>query len=111
MATLKNIMGEEKMYKREAAMDIRGAEVSEISDELKKELEIEGGVQLNNIRNGKWKDAGIKDGFIITFIDKREIKTINDLMAALSNKTGGILVEGYYPEGESAAYAVIWTDN
>jgi len=107
-ATLKNIMGEERMYRREAAMEIQGATISEIDDDTKDNLDISGGVQLNNIKNGKWSEAGIKDGFIITSVDKREIKTINDLMASLANKEGGILIGGTYPDGEEVYYGIKW---
>jgi len=107
-ATLKNIMGEEKMYSRDATMEIQGASVSEIDKKIKDKLDINGGVQLNNIKSGKWADAGIKDGYIITSVDKMEIKTVNDLMASLANKSGGILIGGVYPDGEEVYYGVKW---
>ena len=107
-ATLKNIIGEERMYSRNATMEIQGASINEIDNDLKKKLDIEGGVQLTDIGSGKWQDAGIKDGFIITSIDKKEIKNINDLMSALANKTGGILIGGVYPDGEEGYYGIKW---
>ncbi len=107
-AKLKNVIGEERMYSRTSTMELQGADIVEIDDKLKKELDLSGGVQLNNIRSGKWKDAGIQDGFIITSIDKREIKTINDLMGALANKSGGILIGGVYPNGDDGYYGVKW---
>lgn len=107
-ATLKNIMGEEKLYSRNATMEIQGASVTEIGDDLKKQLDIEGGVQLTRIGEGKWKEAGIQDGFIITSIKEKEIKTINDLMGVLSNLSGGVLISGVYPDGEEAYYGIKW---
>jgi len=107
-ATLKNIMGEEKLYSRNATMEIQGASVTEIGDDLKKQLDLEGGVQLTRIGEGKWKEAGIQDGFIITSIKEKEIKTINDLMGVLSNLTGGVLISGVYPDGEEAYYGIKW---
>jgi Do/DeqQ family serine protease len=107
-ATLKNIMGEEKMYAREAAVEIQGATLSEIDEDTKDNLDIEGGVQLNDIKSGKWREAGIKDGYIITKIQNREINTVNDLMAALANATGGILIEGVYPDGKEVLYGIKW---
>jgi len=103
-ATLKNTMGDEKMYSRTSSMEIKGARIREIDDGLKKKLDLNGGVQLNEIQEGPWKEAGIKESFIITKIDKRDIKTVNDLMAALSNKSGGILIEGKYPDSEDIYY-------
>jgi len=107
-ATLKNIMGEERMYRREATMEIQGATVEEVNDELKEKLKIKGGVQLNNIKQGKWAESGIDEGFIVTSVDKREINTINDLMASLANSSGGILIGGIYPDGEEAYYGIKW---
>lgn len=107
-ATLKNIMGEERMYRREAAMEIQGATVEEVNKDLKEKLDIEGGVQLKNIEQGKWAESGIEEGFIITSVDKRVIKTINDLMASLANTSGGILIGGIYPDGEEAYYGIKW---
>jgi Do/DeqQ family serine protease len=107
-ATLKNIMGEERMYSREAAMEIQGATITEINEDIKDKLDLEGGVQLNNISDGKWKEAGIKDGFIITKIQNREVKTVNDLMAALANASGGILIEGIYPDGTEELHGIKW---
>jgi len=107
-ATLKNIMGEERMYSRNSTMEIQGADITEIDPELRKSLGIDGGVQLNNIRSGKWKEAGIENGFIITSVDKREVKSINDLMSALANKTGGVLIGGVYPDGEEGYYGIKW---
>jgi hypothetical protein len=33
---------------------------------------------------------------------------INDLMSALANKTGGILIGGVYPDGEEGYYGIKW---
>lgn len=107
-ATLKNIIGEERMYRREAAMEIQGATIEEVNDDLKEKLDIKGGVQLNNIKQGKWAESGIENGFVITSVDKREINTINDLMASLANSNGGILIGGIYPDGEEAYYGIKW---
>ena len=107
-ATLKNIMGEERMYAREAAMEIQGATIIEIDEDTKDKLDLDGGVQLSDIEDGKWKEAGIKDGYIITKIQNREIKTVNDMMAALANTSGGILIEGVYPDGKEVLYGIKW---
>ncbi len=107
-ATLKNVMGEIKVVDRSSGMEMQGATLVEIDEDTKEKLDINGGVQLKNIGPGKWNDAGIMDGFIITSVDKRNIKTINDLMSALSNSEGGILIGGVYPGGEEAYYGLKW---
>jgi len=71
--------------------------------ELKK-LNINHGVQITNLQNGKFMQAGIKEGFIITKIDGIAIRTVKDIMSALENKAGGVLIEGMYPNGIKAYY-------
>ena len=82
-----------------------GADFSAVSDEDMTKLGISGGVRIDKLEPGKLRSAGIREGFIITNIDKKPINTIDDLMSALDNKTGGILIEGIYPNGTRAYYA------
>jgi hypothetical protein len=42
----------------------------------------------------------MKEGFIITHVNKRPINEVNDLKREISNARGQILVEGIYPNGE-----------
>lgn len=107
VATLKNMAGDVGIVRVEGTV-IEGATCAEIGDELKEGLDIHGGIQLNDINNGKWKDAGIRSGFIITSIDKRKVSSINELMTALANREGGTLIGGVYPDGESAYYGIGW---
>ena len=59
---------------------------------------------MTKLLSGKLKAAGIKEGFIITSIDKKPIKTTEDLETALKTKQGGVLIEGIYPNGMRAYY-------
>jgi S1-C subfamily serine protease len=53
---------------------------------------------------GKLRGAGVKNGFIITKIDGELVKSPEDLTAILKQKSGGILLEGVYPNGTRAYY-------
>ncbi|MBU1720138.1 MAG: deoxyribonuclease HsdR, partial [Bacteroidetes bacterium] len=53
---------------------------------------------------GKLRSAGIREGFIITRVDKTPISNTNGLITALKSKKGGILIEGIYPNGMKAYY-------
>ena len=103
---LKNVMGDLSIVKKESTIEIDGATFAELKDELKEKLGINGGVQLRDIKSGKWKDAGIKEGFIITFIDKRPISGLADVAASLSGKNGRYFVEGIYPNGQEDYYRI-----
>ena len=64
-----------------------------------RQLNINNGVKIQSIIDGKMKNAGLTKGFIITHLDKEPIRTKKQLMNYLNLKKGGILVEGLYPNG------------
>ena len=51
-----------------------------ISDDDKRELKIDRGLRIVKLGSGKLRSAGVKEGFIITSIDKRPIITIEDII-------------------------------
>jgi hypothetical protein len=65
-------------------------------------------VALVKLTNGKWKKAGVKVNFLITFIDKVPVENAEDVNRIMENKSGGVLVEGVYPNREKAVYAIDW---
>jgi S1-C subfamily serine protease len=81
-----------------------GATFSEVDDAAKGKLGIGGGAQITKLGNGKFRNAGIREGFIITLIDKKEVYSVNDVLDALKDKKGGTLIEGVYPNGMKAYY-------
>lgn len=107
MATLRNAAGTMDIVEVKNEFVSQGATFTEISNELKENLKIEGGVQVASIDDGKWKDAGLKEGFIITEISDRSIESLDDFRRYLSNPKGdGILIEGMYPDGDKAYYGL-----
>ncbi len=86
-----------------------GATFADISREEMEELGISGGVKLEELASGVWKEAGIKEGFVITRIDKEEIRNLDDLVNSIERPRGeGMLIEGYYANGEKAFYGIGW---
>ncbi|NND94261.1 MAG: PDZ domain-containing protein [Flavobacteriales bacterium] len=67
-------------------------------------LNISSGAKLKQDRSGYFRRAGIKEGFIITRIDKKNITGPEDVTALLDSKEGGVLIEGVYPNGTVAYY-------
>ena len=80
-----------------------------VSDAEKSKLNIDHGAKISEVMKGKFKEAGIPVGFVITTIDKINVYTPNDVYKALDGKTGGILVEGYLPSGEKKYYVLEMT--
>lgn len=67
--------------------------------------EVKGGVKITSLEAGKLRSAGIKEGFIITSIDKKKVASLDDVKSVLENKEGGVLIEGIYSNGMKAYYA------
>ena len=102
--TLRNMHGDTEIVKGENPGDIFGAKFAAVSDRDKEELGIRYGVKITELGNGKFKDAGIKKGFIITQVNKNPVLEVNELKRIINNSRGGILVEGIYSNGEVAYY-------
>jgi len=83
------------------------ADFSNIDDKMKEELDIENGVEVSNIRNGKIMKSGIKEGFIITHVDHQKIDDLEDFNSVIkSKKGGGVLIGGVYPNGMKKYYGL-----
>lgn len=83
---------------------ILGATLKDLEVSEKTKLKISGGAKINTLGTGALKNAGIKEGFIITRINKVQIKSVKQASQILKETKGGILLEGYYPNGSSAYY-------
>ncbi|BDC99983.1 Do family serine endopeptidase [Persicobacter psychrovividus] len=106
--TLKNMMGETTAVKYAGSTKIEGATFANLTPKDKEALEVKGGAKIMELKAGKFKDAGLREGFTITQIDKRPIHNTEDLSRVLSSKKGGILIEGKYEEGDPVYYALGW---
>ncbi|MEQ6120082.1 Do family serine endopeptidase [Reichenbachiella sp. MALMAid0571] len=109
-AVLKNTLGTTNTVASSNNFIISGATFEDVSKKDKENLDLEGGVKIAKLEKGKWKDAGLKEGFIITGIDKRKINNVEDLSSLLTRTApgDGLLIEGIYPNGEKAYYGIGW---
>jgi len=81
-----------------------GATFAEVTDSDMRKLNIQNGLRIAKLGAGKLLSAGIREGFIITSVDKKKINSIDDIKASLENKKGGVLIEGVYSNGMRAYY-------
>lgn len=108
---LKNNEGNETMVKREVKTELNGIVVEDVQFKELADLQLEGGVRVKTVTEGKWKDAGILENFIISHIDKVPVDNVEDLNQLLDFKKGGILVEGIYSDGSKGVYGIEWLPN
>jgi len=100
--TLRNRHGDTQILRDNTT--VLGAEFEIVSNREKQNLEIGNGIKITNLTKGKLKEAGLKEGFIITNVNKKSIFEVSDFKREIGNARGGILVEGVYPNGELAYY-------
>jgi Do/DeqQ family serine protease len=82
-----------------------GAEFEVADGKTLKKLGLDNGVRIVRIEpNGLLADRGIEPGFIITRIDNKQVFKVDDIEEILSHKSGGVLIEGVYPNGVRAYY-------
>ncbi len=101
--TLRNKHGDTEIIKKEGP-GVFGAVFEEISEKEKQHYRIRNGLKIVELNNGKFRDAGIKKGFIVTDVNKRPVYEVKDINYIINNATGGILIEGISPDGELEYY-------
>jgi len=107
-ATLRDYEGNATIQSPELRNSISGAVFEELSDKDLQKYEIDGGVRIQQLGEGPWKDAGVEAGLIITRIDKIKIDDLEDLNRTLENKNGAFLLEGMYENGDHGIFGVTW---
>lgn len=81
-----------------------GADFEEMNSSDLAKFRINNGVKIKKLSVGKLSQVGIKEGFIITSIDKKKVSNTQDITNLLENKSGTVLIEGFYPNGARAYY-------
>lgn len=106
--TLKSAPNEMQIMQKEGTLE--GATFEALDAATKQRLGLAHGVQVKCLEKGKWQQVGIKKGFILLYIDKEPVTTLEQLSTFLKNKKGGILVEGIYPNNSKKIeyYGIGW---
>ena len=103
---LRNREGDTEIVRKDDAVNLLGATFETPGSEENARLGLKGGAKVSKLGSGKLLSAGIREGFIITSIDKKPIYSKEDLSNALKDKQGGVLIEGVYPGGQRAYYGL-----
>ncbi|MFP4557832.1 MAG: Do family serine endopeptidase [Bacteroidales bacterium] len=105
-ATLRNMKGGFEIVRSSEIIEALGAELKEVDSNLMRKLGINHGIQIVDLKDGKLKEGGVEEGFIITRINRNNVKNVEDVPQILQNVSGGVLIEGVYPNGLVAYYAI-----
>ena len=102
---LRNLQGDTKIVKSEIYDTILGATIVEIDNEVKQSLGIKNGVKIADLGAGKLRAEGVKEGFIITQVNNKDIFSVEELKKIINSIKGGVYIKGIYPNGVIAYYA------
>ena len=104
---LKNRVGNSEPITRETT-DVAaalGGKFSDVSKQACQKLEIRGGVQVTSIkRDGLLGRSGVKEGFVITYLNDRPVLSVADLQR-MDEKISTI--DGVYPNGQAVRYVIV----
>lgn len=110
-ATLRNMQGTTSITKKGDFSEL-GCAFMKLSPEAKKKLGINNGVKVTGLKAGNIKDAGIKDGFIITEINGKNVNSSDEVEAIYNSVMKDdaaekvLFITGIYPTGKKYYYAV-----
>ncbi len=110
-ATLRNTQGNTTITTKGDFSEI-GCAFMKLTAEQKRNLGISRGVKVASVKNGVFRDAGIKDGFIITDINGRavdspdDVEQIYNIIMKSDDSDKVMFITGIYPNGKKYYYAV-----
>ncbi len=105
-AKLKGRAGTSRLSDDGESVEIFGATLREAPETILEKLRINRGVQVVELSNGKFKDAGVKEGLIITYVNQTPVGSAQQLLDIISNAQRGVLIEGVYENGETFYYGI-----
>jgi len=110
--TLRNSHGNTTVTKADDFSAL-GCALKDLTPERRRELRIAGGVEVKGIASdGKFRNAGIKEGFIILEINNTRVQSASDVekiynaIMASNSADPVMFISGIYPTGRKVYYAV-----
>jgi S1-C subfamily serine protease len=111
---LENANGTTDLVKKEKkeVLNLLGVDFETLDQSAVKKLGIDGGVKVARLYPGKIKkETQMREGFIITHIDGKKVKNVDDVANALEGKKGGVMLEGTYEDQPGKYYYAFGMDS
>jgi len=93
------------LRKQSISSETLGADFSMISKVEAERFGVKSGVKIINVRNGRIRNMGLPEEFIITSFNKKEYSKPEDLIKDIETARGQILIEGIHPNGSRGFYS------
>ena len=110
--TLRNSLGNTDVTRSGSVLEL-GCTLETASEETLSQIGISNGVQVKELKDGKFKEAGVKEGFIIVEINNSRVSSADDveriykaIMQSGPEYDKVMFITGFYPTGRKFYYAV-----
>lgn len=107
--TLKNEKGNTAIVKQ-ADLDLLGGNFREVSKAQKEQFNINYGLEVTKVNNGKLKERGLTKGFIILKVNDVPMRTLDDLQQVIKEtsltKEPVLWIQGLQPSGKKDYYTI-----
>ena len=70
------------------------------------QLRIRNGLKITKLTDGKLKQNGIREGFIIVKANRMPVSSVSEFQQIVATASEGLFISGVYPNGKIAYYAI-----
>ena len=111
--TLKNKVGEVALQPKDqsSVKSTLGADLQTVPQAELSKLKLSGGAKVARLFDGSLRNAGVREGFIITSISNHKVNSPEEaisLLEKMKSSKEGVLLEGVYPDGKRQYYGFGW---
>ncbi len=106
VVTLRNIRGTTGIVKLDENQKTLGATLEQISNEDMQKLRIRNGLKITKLSDGKLKQSGVREGFIIVKANRLPVSSAADFQQIVATASEGLFISGIYPNGKVEYYAI-----
>jgi serine protease Do len=105
--TMRNIAGNTNVVTRDMGEGgiVYGARLESLGSNDKSKYDIDYGVKVTELNDGKFKDLGIKKGYIILSINGKKVKNSSEVRQATDNESDLKSIEGIQSNGTIFSYS------
>jgi serine protease Do len=105
--TLKNLAGNTSVVSPGlgGTGSVFGSRLESLGSADKKKFNVDSGVKVMEVNDGKFKDLGLKKGYVILSVNGKKVKTASEVRQATDNETALTSIEGIQANGTFFSYS------
>ncbi len=103
---MKNVAGNTSVVTREMSSSVvYGARLESLGSADRRNFNVDYGVKVTEVNEGKFRDLGINKGYVILSINGKKVKNASDVREASGNETDLRSIEGIQSNGTYFSYS------